>query len=99
MNYEQYASYSGGLWIFTSAIIRIVKKELTNINKYNILQIVRVRTVIKLNEKGYYGTRPWIPVPLNEAVVFSSMKAARRQQNRLTFLMNGIFAVILPTKN
>lgn len=34
-------------------------------------------------ENGFYGKKPWSPVPLKEAVIFDSMKRARRMQNRL----------------
>jgi len=42
-----------------------------------------MKYVIKLNEKGYFGEKPWDEVPRSEAVVFPRMKEARQQLNRL----------------
>lgn len=45
---------------------------------------VRWSCVIRLNADGYYaGNRPYTAVPRDEATVFTSMKDARRQLNRL----------------
>jgi hypothetical protein len=42
-----------------------------------------MKYVIKIGELGYFGDKPWTPVPREEAIVFDTMKKARRQQNRL----------------
>jgi hypothetical protein len=42
-----------------------------------------MKYVIKIGESGYYGQKPFIPVPRNEAIVFDTMADARKQQNRL----------------
>ena len=39
--------------------------------------------VIRISEEGYFGKKPYTPMPLEEATVFPSMKAARKQENRL----------------
>jgi len=36
------------------------------------------------NKTGYFGPRPFYPVTKEDATVFSSMKAARNQLNRLS---------------
>ena len=38
---------------------------------------------IKIGKDGYYGTRPFVGVPKDEATVFESMKEARKTLNRL----------------
>lgn len=38
---------------------------------------------IRIGSKGYYGKAPFRPVPLEEAVIFPTMKEARRVLNRL----------------
>lgn len=59
----------------------------------------RLSYVIRLNADGYFGDRPYTPVPRDEAVVFTDMKAARRQLNRLNGrLMKGGNATIEPNK-
>jgi hypothetical protein len=54
--------------------------------------------VIRLNEEGYYsGNHPWHPVSRSQATVFTTMKAARKQLNRLNGrLMKGGSAEIEP---
>ncbi len=42
-----------------------------------------MKYIIKIGELGYYGHKPWTPVPRDEAIVFDTMKKARRTQNRL----------------
>ena len=42
-----------------------------------------MKYVIKIGEMGYFGHNPWTPVPKDEAIVFDTMKSARKQQNRL----------------
>jgi len=46
-----------------------------------------MKYVIRLKKldhyEGYYGHKSWSAVPLEEAIVFDSMKRARRMQNRL----------------
>lgn len=39
--------------------------------------------VIKIGELGYYGHKLWSAVPRDEAIVFDTMKKARKIQNRL----------------
>lgn len=39
--------------------------------------------IIKLNEDGYFGKKPYSPVSKEEAIVFFTMKSARNQLNRL----------------
>ena len=39
--------------------------------------------VIKLNENGYYGHTPYTPVLYDDAIVFDTMKEARKQLSRL----------------
>jgi hypothetical protein len=41
-----------------------------------------MKYIIKLGD-GYYGTAPYTPMPKQDAVVFPTMKAARKQLNRL----------------
>lgn len=54
--------------------------------------------VIRLNEEGYYsGSHPWTPVSRSQATIFTTMKAARKQLNRLNgILMKGGCAEIEP---
>lgn len=55
--------------------------------------------VIKLNEKGYFGEMPYTPVPREDAIVFETMKRARKQLNRLNGRLmknNGAGAEIEP---
>ena len=42
-----------------------------------------MKYVIKISDKGYYGKLPWTPVPIEDAIVFTKMKDARRILNRL----------------
>ncbi len=42
-----------------------------------------MKYVIKIGESGYYGHKPWTPVPRDKAIVFDTMKKARTAQNRL----------------
>ena len=39
--------------------------------------------IIRLSEKGYYGNIPYTPVEKEKAIVFKSMKDARRNLNRI----------------
>ena len=51
--------------------------------------------VIRLNDDGYYGSKPFAAMPREEAIVFPTMKEARRQLNRLNGrLMKGGNATI-----
>lgn len=54
--------------------------------------------VIRLNADGYFGELPYTPVPREKAIVFTSMKDARKQLNRLNGrLMKGGGATIEPS--
>lgn len=54
-----------------------------------------MRYVIRINELGYFGKTPYTPVPISEAIVFDTMKLARKQENRLNGrLMKGNNATI-----
>jgi len=42
-----------------------------------------MKYVIRLNREGYFGQSPYRPVLLKEAIIFDSMKEARKQLNIL----------------
>jgi len=56
-----------------------------------------MKYVIRLDGQGYYGSRPYVAVPIKDANVFISMREARQQLNRLNgLLMKGGGATIEP---
>jgi hypothetical protein len=53
--------------------------------------------VIRLNDEGYFGRRPYTAMPKTEATIFPSMKDARKQLNRINGrLWKGLGAIIEP---
>jgi hypothetical protein len=52
--------------------------------------------IIKLNDQGFYGKVPWGPSPLSDAKVFDTMKAARKQLNRIRDRLGFPKAIIMP---
>ena len=42
------------------------------------------RTIcIRLNSGGYFGNKPWVALPIQKAIIFETMRKARKQLNRL----------------
>jgi len=39
--------------------------------------------IIRIGDRGYFGRKPWTPVPREEAFAFPTMKQARKTLNRL----------------
>lgn len=39
--------------------------------------------VVRLDDRGFYGKKPWTPVPKEEAIKMN-MKTARAKQNRFS---------------